>query len=104
MQRCDQFVLPNFDKRAIRYVKLPNNIKCMLVSDIESKQAAACMYVASGNLNDPPEAQGLAHFCEHMLFLGTKKYPEEGSYAKYITEHGGNNNAATAENYTYYYF
>jgi insulysin len=37
MQRCDQFVLPNFDKRAIRYVKLPNNIKCMLVSDNESK-------------------------------------------------------------------
>lgn len=39
-----------------------------------------------------------------MLFLGTKKYPKEGSYADFITSHGGTKNAATGENYTYYYF
>lgn len=27
---------------------------------------------------------GLAHFCEHMLFLGTEKYPEENEYSKYL--------------------
>lgn len=47
---------------------------------------------------------GLAHFCEHMLFLGTKKYPEENHYSKFITSHGGSKNAATAEDCTYYYF
>ena len=33
-------------------------------------------------MSDPDELPGLAHFCEHMLFLGTKKYPEENEYSK----------------------
>jgi insulysin len=76
----------------------------MLVQDHDTTQAAACLWIASGNLNDPPEAQGLAHFCEHMLFLGTEKYPEEYTYSSFIQTHGGSKNAATGENYTYYYF
>ena len=32
-----------------------------------------------GYFNDPPAVQGLAHFCEHMLFLGTEQFPEESS-------------------------
>ena len=47
------------------------------------------MYVASGSLNDPAGTDGLAHFCEHMLFLGTRKYPEENHYSKFIKMHGG---------------
>lgn len=39
-----------------------------------------------------------------MLFLGTKKYPEENCYSKHVSSHGGAKNAATAEDYTYYYF
>mmetsp|Transcript_19855 Transcript_19855/g.14300 ORF Transcript_19855/g.14300 Transcript_19855/m.14300 type:complete len:91 (+) Transcript_19855:267-539(+) len=39
-----------------------------------------------------------------MLFLGTEKHPDEGSYARYITSNGGQKNAATGEDYTYYYF
>jgi secreted Zn-dependent insulinase-like peptidase len=44
------------------------------------------MFVGSGSLCDPIITQedgtkaplnGLAHFCEHMLFLGSKKYPQE---------------------------
>ena len=36
--------------------------------------------VGVGHFSDPEEIPGLAHFCEHMLFLGTEKYPDEGSY------------------------
>ena len=36
----------------------------------------------TGSFKDPVELPGLAHFCEHMLFLGTEKYPEEGKYQK----------------------
>lgn len=39
-----------------------------------------------------------------MLFLGTKKYPSENHYSKFIQQHGGSKNAATGEDYTYYYF
>ena len=62
------------------------------------------MHVGVGSLYDPPKANGLAHFLEHMLFLGTKKYPSENQYSQFIQSNGGSKNAATSENYTYYYF
>lgn len=46
----------------------------------------------------------MAHFCEHMLFLGTEKYPKENHYSEFVKKHGGMKNAATGEDYTYYYF
>ena len=61
------------------------------------------MYVRSGSLNDPKEFHGLAHFCEHMLFLGTKNR-KENEYTKYITDNGGTRNAATSEDSTFFYF
>lgn len=57
-----------------------------------------------GYLSDPKEVYGLAHFCEHMLFLGTEKYPNENDYVKFLSEHGGNSNAATYPDHTLYYF
>ena len=79
-------------------------MKCLLVQDTETQKSSASLHVASGSLNDPKEAFGLAHFCEHMLFLGTKKYPEENYYSKFITSGGGQKNAATGEDYTSYFF
>lgn len=35
-----------------------------------------------GCMSDPWKLQGLAHFLEHMLFMGTKKYPEENAFEK----------------------
>ena len=66
--------------------------------------AAAAMDVQVGHMSDPEELPGLAHFCEHMLFLGTGKFPEENSFQKYIQSHGGNDNAFTSSDYTDYYF
>ena len=40
------------------------------------RNAAAAMVVGVGTFFDPPECQGLAHFLEHLLFMGSKKYPE----------------------------
>ena len=92
------------DKRNYRYVQLANHMKCLLVEDAETQKSAATLYVKSGGLNDPKDVHGLAHFCEHMLFLGTQKYPEENHYSKFIKTHGGLKNAATGEDYTNYHF
>jgi len=35
--------------------------------------SAASLSVHIGSMTDPWEMQGLAHFLEHMLFMGTKK-------------------------------
>ena len=38
------------------------------------------MAVGVGSYDEPIEVCGLAHFCEHMLSLGSKKYPSESLY------------------------
>lgn len=48
--------------------------------------------------------QGLAHFCEHLLFMGTEKYPKENDYNQYLAEHSGFSNAFTGVENTNYYF
>jgi len=39
-----------------------------------------------------------------MLFLGTSKYPDENSYAQFLSEHGGRSNAFTGVENTNYFF
>ena len=104
LQVCNTIRNSPSDKRNYRYIKLANHLKCLLVEDTETQKSAATLYVASGSLNDPTGTDGLAHFCEHMLFLGTQKYPEENHYSKFIKTHGGMKNAATGEDYTNYHF
>ena len=62
------------------------------------------MDIRVGSLADPAGHQGLAHFLEHMLFLGTEKYPQVGEYDKYLAEFQGYHNAFTAREHTNYHF
>ena len=39
--------------------------------------------------------KGLSHYLEHMLFMGSAKYPNENEYDDYLTKHGGSSNAFT---------
>lgn len=62
------------------------------------------VFVLAGYLSDPENIPGLAHFCEHMLFLGTEKYPKENEYTQFLSEHAGSANAFTSGEHTNYYF
>jgi nardilysin len=68
------------------------------------KKAAAAMCVGIGSFADPPKAQGLAHFLEHMLFMGSSEFPDENEYDSYLSKHGGASNAFTETEYTCYHF
>ncbi|MDC0598725.1 insulinase family protein, partial [Gammaproteobacteria bacterium] len=81
-----------------------NELKVLLISDPFTDKAAASVDINSGSNSDPAEFAGLAHFLEHMLFLGTEKYPAAGEYQEYIASHGGGHNAYTAYENTNYYF
>lgn len=94
---------PN-DPNEYRYLELDNGLKMILVSDPQADKAAASLNVAVGSGDDPQEREGLAHFLEHMLFLGTEKYPEPGEYQQFIRSHGGSHNAFTAFADTNYFF
>ncbi|XP_051113236.1 nardilysin-like isoform X2 [Andrographis paniculata] len=68
------------------------------------KKAAAAMCVGMGSFADPYEAQGLAHFLEHMLFMGSTDFPDENEYDSYLSKHGGSSNAYTETEHTCYHF
>ncbi|XP_010480372.1 PREDICTED: nardilysin-like [Camelina sativa] len=72
--------------------------------DHQTKKAAAAMCVSMGSFLDPPEAQGLAHFLEHMLFMGSTEFPDENEYDSYLSKHGGASNAYTEMEHTCYHF
>lgn len=60
--------------------------------------------VMTNDPNNQDDMQGLAHFCEHLLFMGTKQFPSESEYHQYIKANGGGANAYTDSSNTVYYF
>ncbi len=96
--------LPDTEQRAYRYLVLDNGLKVLLVSDPGADKAGASLDVNVGSRHDPEDYQGLAHFLEHMLFLGTEGYPEAGEYQAFISANGGAHNAFTSVENTNYFF
>ena len=92
------------DKRITKTFSLKNGLDVLLVSDPDVHRSAAALSVGTGYLYDPKDKAGLAHYLEHMLFLGTKKYPTVGSYKKFLDSHSGGSNAYTSGNITNYFF
>ncbi len=92
------------DTRSYRALTLANGLQALVVSDPSTDEAAAALDVNVGSANDPEGRPGMAHFLEHLLFLGTGKYPDPGEYDRFITGHGGFSNASTAFAHTTYFF
>ncbi|ORY54263.1 Metalloenzyme, LuxS/M16 peptidase-like protein [Leucosporidium creatinivorum] len=84
-------------------ITLSNGLTALLIEDPKTDKAAVAMSVGVGHLSDPDDLPGLAHFCEHMLFLGTSHYPEEASYKHYLSQNSGSSNAFTSLAETNYY-
>ncbi|PVD29637.1 hypothetical protein C0Q70_08892 [Pomacea canaliculata] len=89
------------DNRLYRGLELNNGMKILLVSDAETDKSSAAMDVNIGHMKDPANIPGLAHFCEHMLFLGTEKVSKNKLF---LNEHGGTSNAFTSLEHTNFYF
>ena len=94
---------PN-DKNKYRYIELDNGLKAILVSDETMKNSVVSVSVKVGSFSDPFETPGLAHFLEHMLFLGSKKYPAPDEYMSYLAKNGGFANAFVVSEATTYFF
>ncbi|KAI0372962.1 insulin-degrading enzyme [Pilatotrama ljubarskyi] len=92
------------DDRDYRVIRLDNGLQAMLVRDAKADKAAASLDVAVGHLYDPDDMPGLAHFCEHLLFMGTEQYPKENEYSEYLAKNNGSSNAYTGTSNTNYYF
>ncbi|ATZ80906.1 peptidase M16 [Bodo saltans virus] len=90
------------DERDGVYFTLNNKLNVIFINDKKCDMACVGMLVKVGYLNDT--VAGIAHFLEHMLFNGTKKYPDEQSFSAFISQHNGYQNAYTSHDHTCYYF
>ncbi len=89
------------DKRDIKGLILDNGIKIVLISDKNIITSSCSIAVNAGYLQD--EYEGTAHFLEHLLFMGSEKFPSQNEYHSYISVCGGMDNAFTGDNITCYF-
>ncbi|HTK84706.1 MAG TPA: insulinase family protein, partial [Patescibacteria group bacterium] len=100
----DENAIETASDREYAVLKLPNGLEVFLTYDPETRMSAASMSVGTGGLYDPTDKPGLSHFLEHMLFLGTEKYPKIGGYQEYLNQNGGEFNAMTGPRNTTFFF
>ena len=89
------------DKRNIKGIILKNGIKVVLVSDHKINKSACCVGINAGHYDD--DFAGCAHFLEHLLFMGSEKYPDSRDFSSYLEKCGGIYNAYTSHYTTCYY-
>ncbi|MCP1443044.1 coenzyme PQQ biosynthesis probable peptidase PqqF [Pseudomonas sp. GGS8] len=83
---------------------LANGLRVTLRHAPGLKRCAAALRVAAGSHDVPLAWPGLAHFLEHLLFLGTERFPAEQGLMAYVQGHGGQVNARTSERTTDFFF
>ena len=89
---------------------MPNKLQVLLIENNNKPEsqgeaiAFASLAVNAGSFNDPEGGYGMAHFLEHMVFLGSKKYPKAGAYSEHMAAHGGYSNAYTDFEWTNFHF
>ena len=96
--------IPLNETRKFKYGILPNKLKYVVIQDENDDMSNVSMSVKVGSLDEPHEYMGLAHFLEHMLFLGSNTYKNESHFDEKLRGFGGSCNAYTGQFETVYYF
>lgn len=92
------------DNKNYQFAQLENGIKILLIQDKNAKLSAVSLSVGTGSSGEPSSIEGLAHYLEHMLFLGSEKYPKADNFMEFVSQNGGSYNAYTASDETNFFF
>ncbi|MBF0295255.1 MAG: insulinase family protein [Magnetococcales bacterium] len=85
-----------------RELRLENGLQVVLVRENKAPVAVVQVWYRVGAVDEKNGKTGLAHMLEHMMFQGTATVPPD-EFAKIIAREGGHDNAATSQDFTYYY-
>jgi len=99
---------PN-DPNKYRVLVLDNGLTVLLVSDPDTEVSAAAIDYGAGSFYDffgSPRrgTAGLAHFHEHMLFMGSEEFPGEDDFNRALSLYEGQDNAYTASENTNFHY
>lgn len=81
---------------------LPNGLHVILHEDHATPIVAVSVMYHVGSKNEDPQRTGFAHFFEHLLFEGSENIGR-GEYMKLVQANGGQLNANTSQDRTFYY-
>jgi len=97
------------DKNEYHFFTLENKVKVLVIHDLNTEMkendksiSNVSISVNTGSFSDPPHRQGVSHFLEHMIFMGSEKYPGENVFTEFIAQNGGYDNAYTENSFTNY--
>jgi predicted Zn-dependent peptidase len=85
------------------YDKLTSGLQVLRIPMPEVKSVTVLALANTGSRYETPKEQGIAHFFEHIVFKGTKNYPDAQILAGSIDAIGADFNAFTSKEYTGYY-
>ncbi len=95
-------IMSNAQKVAFTEYKLKNGLHVILHQDKSAPVVAVSVMYHVGSKNELPNRTGFAHFFEHLLFEGTDNI-KRGEFMKIVSANGGQNNANTSQDRTFYY-
>jgi len=81
---------------------LDNGLHVILHQDKSAPVVAVTVMYHVGSKDEEPNRTGLAHFFEHLLFEGSDNM-KRGEFMKIVSSNGGQNNANTTQDRTFYY-
>lgn len=81
---------------------LKNGLHVILHQDKTAPVVVTSVMYHVGSKDEKPDRTGFAHFFEHLLFEGSKNI-KRGEFMKIVSSKGGNNNANTSQDRTFYY-
>ncbi|MCZ6763756.1 MAG: pitrilysin family protein, partial [Alphaproteobacteria bacterium] len=84
------------------YFVLDNGLEVVVLENHRAPIVSHMVWYKVGGADEPPGKSGLAHFFEHLMFMGTEKYPA-GEFSDIVARNGGRENAFTSQDYTGYF-
>ena len=92
----------NAQKVSFTEYDLKNGLHVVLHQDKTAPVVAVSVMYHVGSKNETPDRTGFAHFFEHLLFEGSDNI-KRGEFMKIVSSNGGQNNANTTQDRTFYY-
>lgn len=99
---CAFGITAGAQKIAFTEYKLPNGLPVILHQDKSAPVVAVSVMYHVGSKDEILGRTGFAHFFEHLLFEGSENIAR-GEFMKIVSSNGGQNNANTSQDRTFYY-